>query len=372
MKKVTFIFSNIKSAFKQLNSVTKGQNSLLSITQATKIEVVNNIATFNVTNLETALTITCKCESDTNFTMCIPVQQINDIINNALDAPIDFIYEEAKKIVHIETALGKITLPTEEPKDFPNLPTPELTATFPIHKDVYNLLKRATNFCSNDTLRPAMTGVCLHLVDDGNMYIVSTDAHTLYRSDKIQIDYKNTSPESYVIPKNSIEKMLTNSIPETTTIKLSTSHIFFCSENYTYSIRLIDANYPDYRAIIPEYTAFLKVSNTELSNALRFTQSCSNKSTYQTIFDISEKTIKISTSDIDEGKDAKSSIPLIDKNCTPFKFALNSKILLNCLNQLEDEITFLTSETATRAFIIKHNDTEELALIMPLMTTDIQ
>lgn len=103
-----------------------------------------------------------------------------------------------------------------------------------------------------DDLRPIMSGICIKKTSDNQMFLVSTDAHTLckiniteyceFNKDSRELEY--TLPVKYL---KDFVKLTEGALH----FKCSKANMFIESENLEYIARTIDGNYPNYNAVIP-------------------------------------------------------------------------------------------------------------------------
>lgn len=105
----------------------------------------------------------------------------------------------------------------------------------------------------NDDLRPVMSGICIKKTSENQLFLVSTNAHTLC---KINItEYcefnKDDRELEYILPVNYLKdfvKLADGSLH----FKCSLSNIFIEAENLEFIARAIDGKYPNYEAVIPK------------------------------------------------------------------------------------------------------------------------
>ena len=105
----------------------------------------------------------------------------------------------------------------------------------------------------NDDLRPVMSGICIKKTSENQLFLISTNAHTLC---KINItEYcefnKDDRELEYILPVNYLKdfvKLADGSLH----FKCSLANIFIEAENLEFIARAIDGNYPNYEAVIPK------------------------------------------------------------------------------------------------------------------------
>lgn len=122
-----------------------------------------------------------------------------------------------------------------------------------------------------DDLRPIMSGICIKKTAQNEMFLVSTNAHTLC---KINItEYcefnKDTRELEYVLPVKYLKdfvKLADGSLH----FKCSMSNIFIEADNLEYIARVIDGKYPNYDAVIPrESTKMIVFDHVVMNKCLK-------------------------------------------------------------------------------------------------------
>jgi DNA polymerase III sliding clamp (beta) subunit (PCNA family)/ribosomal protein S18 acetylase RimI-like enzyme len=103
-----------------------------------------------------------------------------------------------------------------------------------------------------DDLRPIMSGICIKKTAQNEMFLVTTDAHTLCKINITEFcEFNKDSRElEYVLPVKYLKdfvKLADGSLH----FKCSMSNIFIEADNLDFIGRTIDGKYPNYDAVIP-------------------------------------------------------------------------------------------------------------------------
>lgn len=107
----------------------------------------------------------------------------------------------------------------------------------------------------NDNLRPIMTGICIKKTSDNQMFLVTTNAHTLCKiniTEYCEFD-KDDRELEYILPVNYL-KQFVKLADGSLHFKCSKANIFIEAENIDFVARTIDGRYSKYDAIIPRTT----------------------------------------------------------------------------------------------------------------------
>jgi DNA polymerase III sliding clamp (beta) subunit (PCNA family) len=103
-----------------------------------------------------------------------------------------------------------------------------------------------------DDLRPVMSGICIKKTAQNEMFLVTTDAHTLCKiniTDFCDFD-KDDRELEYILPTKYLKdfiKLADGSLH----FKCNLTNIFIEADNLEYIARVIDGKYPNYDAVIP-------------------------------------------------------------------------------------------------------------------------
>jgi DNA polymerase III sliding clamp (beta) subunit (PCNA family) len=103
-----------------------------------------------------------------------------------------------------------------------------------------------------DDLRPVMSGICIKKTAQNEMFLVTTDAHTLCKiniTEYCEFD-KDSRELEYILPVKYLKdfvKLADGSLH----FKCSNANIFIESDNLEFIGRTIDGKYPNYDAVIP-------------------------------------------------------------------------------------------------------------------------
>ena len=137
------------------------------------------------------------------------------------------------------------------------------------------------------------------------------------------------------------------------------------------SCRLIDARFPDYKAVIPGDNPYkLTVSRTDFISALRRVSIFANKTTNQVVLDINGNSLQLSAQDIDFSYEGKETLSC-QYTGEDMKIAFNAKLMIEMVNNIDGTQIQLDLSTPTRAGIFrpleKADNEDVLMLLMPLM-----
>lgn len=347
-------------------------NTVLSVLEDFLFELRGNVLTLTATDLETMMRVSLDVnESQGDGRICIPSKILLDYLKNLPDQPITFNINEQDLSIEMSSSVGKYRIAGERADDFPKEPAPGDTTSFSIPSvALIESINKTLFAVSNDTLRPAMTGVFFELSPNGITF-VSTDAHRLVQFTRNDVNCP--TQEGFVVPKKPLQQLRATLPADETPLQLSynSSHLFVSNNRLSMSCRLIDARFPDYKAVIPADNPYrLELNRSEFISALRRVSIFANKTTNQVVLDINGNALQLSAQDIDFSYEGRENLSC-QYTGEDMKIAFNAKLMIEMVNNLDGEQINVELSTPTRAGIFrpmeKSDNEDVLMLLMPLM-----
>jgi DNA polymerase-3 subunit beta len=347
-------------------------NTVLSVLEDFLFELKGNSLTITATDLETMMRVQMDVnDAQGNGKICIPSKILVDYLKNLPEQPITFSINEQDLSIEMSSDVGKYRIGGEKADDFPKEPAPGETSNFTMSSiALIECINKTLFAVSTDTLRPAMTGVYFELAPD-NITFVSTDAHRLVQFKRS--DVLCPAKDGFVVPKKPLQQLKATLPADETQLQLSynSSHLFVSSSKLSLSCRLIDARFPDYKAVIPNDNPYkLSLNRNDFMSALRRVSIFANKTTNQVVLDIVGNSLSLSAQDIDFSYEGKETLSC-QYNGEDMKIAFNAKLMLELVSNLDGNEINLELSTPTRAGIFrpveKADNEDVLMLLMPLM-----
>lgn len=347
-------------------------NTVLSVLEDFLFELKGNTLTLTATDLETMMRVQMDvAEAQGEGRICIPSKILTEYLKNLPEQPVTFNINDKDLSIEMSSDVGKYKIGGEKADDFPKEPAPGNTTTFNISSiAVIESINKTLFAVSNDTLRPAMTGVYFELAKN-SLTFVSTDAHRLVKLSRTDINCPKQ--EGFIVPKKPLQQLRGTLPADDTQLELSynQSHLFVKSDKLSMSCRLIDARFPDYKAVVPTDNPYkLTINRGDFVSALRRVSIFANKTTNQVVLDIKGNSVTISAQDIDFSYEGKETLNC-QYNGEDMKIAFNAKLMVEMLGNMYGDDIQLDLSTPTRAGIVRPTDKVEnedlLMLLMPLM-----
>lgn len=347
-------------------------NTVLSVLEDFLFELKGNTLTLTATDLETMMRVQMDVnDAQGDGRICIPSKILTDYLKNLPEQPITFNINEQDLSIEMSSDVGKYRIGGEKADDFPKEPAPGDTTSFTMPSiALIECINKTLFAVSNDTLRPAMTGVFFELSKEG-LTFVSTDAHRLVQFRRM--DVSCPAQDGFVVPKKPLQQLRGTLPADDTQLTLSynSSHLFITTNKLSLSCRLIDARFPPYKDVIPTNNPYrLTINRTDFISALRRVSIFANKTTNQVVLEINGNALQLSAQDIDFSYEGKETLNC-QYNGEDMKIAFNAKLMIEMINNLDGTELQIELSTPTRAGIFRPMEKEEnedvLMLLMPLM-----
>lgn len=346
-------------------------NTVLPILEDFLFDIQGNKLSIFATDLETSMSTEVNIESKDTGKVAIPAKILIDTLKNLPEQPLTFTIDPNNYSIEISSQTGRYKLSGENPEDFPKIPETETVTEINMQGSVLSSAISKTLFAvSTDELRPAMTGVLFQINPEG-LTFVSTDAHKLVKLNRS--DVRAPKETQFIVPRKALN-LMKGAVPNNASVvnvSYNKSNAFFSFENTKLICRLIEANYPDYNAVIPlNNPNKLTINRLEFQNALKRISIFSNQTTYQVVLSIAGSELKISAQDIDFSNEANERLTCSYEG-TDMDIAFNARFLIEMLGVLDSGDVEIELSVPTRAGILRPVEKVEgedlLMLVMPVM-----
>ena len=215
-------------------------------------------------------------------------------------------------------------------------------------------------FASSDELRPVLCGVNIN-----EEHIIATNMHYLYKinnetlkdiKEPITLDYAFINKLSKVKNKGFVNIIIT---AKTFTIQ---------GMNFVTTTRLIDGDYPNYKAILPRYTNSIIIDKLDFTNSLKDATIASDQFSQLGVIETKEDKLAITSRDIDFAREYSDEIELIEMKGDDIKIGFKISLMLELLAIIDDQEIVIQYGAHNKALILygKDESEEKLGLIMPM------
>lgn len=356
----------LAKALSVVSRVAASTKAGLPILSNVLLRAEENQLTLTATNMELATVEYVNASAKKSGTITVPAKLLAEFVSNLPKEPVTLSTKGDK--LTISAGKYKSTINGILADDFPELPsiTEDEAVVFKIGVDIF---KEAVNqviiAASNDTTRPALTGVYFNTFE-GALYIAATDGYRL--ADRLFVE-KVQSEIKVIVPRDALQEVLrsiSDSMDEIEVL-ITDTQIRFRMGEIEITSKLIDANFPDYRQLIPKEFSTIQLDKAELIRmtkvAALFARESGGSITCEAKKDEGSFSVSAVASELGENSSAMEvEIP------EDGKVALNSRYLLDALNSTtEGKIIFgLSGKLAPVVIKNAKNTSEYTHIIMPL------
>ena len=282
-------------------------------------------------------------------------KKLLDIIRILKDG--DIALEVKNDMLYISQAHSNFKLPTFSYKDFPEFPDYENKSRISIDSHILiESLKKITPAIDNANPKFELNGALIDIKKD-SISFVSTDTRRLAI---VNIPYQSDKELSLIIPKKAIieiQKLFFNELE----LYYDETNLVIRSEQYTFFTKLINGKFPDYSRIIPK-----EIANTLVLPKALMIESLKQIITISTdvkITFINDSIIFESLSD--DNIEAKTQISHTTNFSEPFTIAINSKYLLDFLNNINASEFTIGLNESNLPFVLNNENFK--TVVMPIV-----
>jgi DNA polymerase-3 subunit beta len=278
-----------------------------------------------------------------------------DITKSLPAHPVDFSSDGSR--LSISCGSAKFTLPTMPDEDYPRLPDMPTTAGTVSSSVFARAVSQVAVAAGKDDTLPMLTGVRME-IDGERVTLAATDRYRLAVRELTWSPASSASADvAVLVPARTLAdaaKSLTGD--QELTIALSTSGsgegiIGFSGTGRRTTTRLLDAQFPPYRTLLPsEFAVTAEVSVSVLAEAVKRVALVADRGNPVRL-DFSDGTLTLSAGGDEEGK-AEENIE-VDYQGDALTTAFNPSFLLEGLGALESSIARLMFTTPTKPAVIR-------------------
>lgn len=368
----------LKSALSVLNSVISKAPSMPILACVNFEPQINDekpsfkiTATDLETTLFTFVNVEFEEKTESTFSFSVDAIRLLNSVSSFEDVVITFIVSEDFNI-KLKTVNGTYKMSGFNPSLFPVITIDNIEKSTTIDKSIlaYNI-KSCMGCVEIDKLRPVFYGIFFEF-DKESIIMTATDTHKLVT---IKNAIENTNDGKFILPYNSaiaITKFIEDKECNRVSISYNDKNAIFTSERFTMVCRLIEGNYPNYRAVIPtDSDKKIIVDKTTLIDACKRASIFSSATTRQIRISLSTNNITISADDFDLSNSSIENVSCI-YNGEPLEIGFNAKYLISVLDNISTDTSddvVLQMSNANKAVIIVPQDEEEgknyVGLVMP-------
>ncbi len=305
--------------------------------------------------------------------VALPARKFYDIAKVLPKGPVTI---QSKEGNHVEIAAGRghfrlAGLPSAE---FPEMPEKPKAASVPVDAEVFRkLVDRVSSFASSDETRYNLAGILLERQENDGMTLlrmVATDGHRLAIADGEVANLGGLLGDKRVlVPRKGlleIRKLAEAGAPGSVDLSASEKFLFAGKGDTEIWVRLLDADFPDYRQVVPKDNKLVAgVPRDAFIEVLRRVSVMAPDKVHSVRLSFSGKQLEVSTTSPDVGE-ARDLLP-IDYDGAPVKIGFNGRYIQDAVGGVgEETVLFEMKDEVSQVIVRPKSGTSFLAIIMPM------
>lgn len=301
----------IKQAVNVAEKIT-GKDASLPILGNIMLKAEDNYLSVIATNLETGIIWDLLAKTETAGSAVLPAGIFSGLVSSLPGSTL--LIDKKNDTVSVVDEKTKSNLISLAPEEFPTLPIIDGGDYFNVRADIFcQALTQVANFSGTSSVKPEINGVCV-VIENDNIKIVATDSFRLGEK-KISTAGKGLLSKKYsiILPARAVREIVAvfGNFQKNIIVYLSDNQMMidFSDDDgggrsrIRFMSRLIDGEFPDYQAIIPDaHTTQIGFLKKEILFQLKPAQIFSGKNSEITVeVSVKDKVAKIASRAADFG-----------------------------------------------------------------------
>lgn len=343
------------------------RKSTLPILSNILFDVSENRLTLTATDLELEMVASASVMNQgEDGKLTIPAKKLLDICKS-LPEDSELIFETNDETVIISSGRSRYSLSTLPATDFPNIEEWKGDVEFRINKSDLLRLIESTHFSmANQDVRYYLNGMSIE-TEGQEIRSVATDGHRLAIC-KIADESLALPSRQVIVPRKGILEIirLLDPVEEEIQVYLGSNHIRIIDNEYSFTSKLVDGRFPDYRRVLPRNgDKVLETNKDELKQVLSRASILSNEKFKGVRLNFNASELKI-TANNPEQEQAEEVIE-VNFPYEDLEIGFNVSYVLDVLNAIKDqEVKFTLADANSSVVIEGLGENEALYVVMPM------
>ncbi len=345
---------------------SSSKNPTLPILSAVLLRASKNSLTITSTNLEVGFEANLSVKSSQAGEAAAPARTLLQLLSSMPDG--ELTVESSNHNLNLISQTSSTDLKCFPPDDFPVLPKVKKEHFFSIPPALLvSALAHVLPAASSSTSRPELASVFIFSQGKTPLTFTATDSFRL-------AEYKTGYPVDSVallLPQRSAQEALRifEGVGEDIEVSYTKNQILFASRNISFTSRLNEGSFPDYRGIVPKsFLTQVVLDRAHLSGAIRAASVFSSRLS-DVILRISKgrDLLEVSARESDTGEHHSMAPAKISGE--ELEASFNYRYLLDALAAVSEPKVFLGFNGSGKAVLIKgQNESSYFQLVMPMRT----
>jgi len=343
------------------------RKSTLPILGNILLDISEQSLTLTATDLELEMVAYANIENHAqNGKLTIPARKLLDICKSLPDGS-TITFEAENDTVKISSGRSKYSLSTLPANDFPNIEEWKGDVEFKLLKSELLRLIESTHFSmANQDVRYYLNGMSIE-TEGKEIRSVATDGHRLAIC-KISNETLELPNRQVIVPRKGILEIirLLDPVDEEVQVFLGSNHIRIIDSEFSFTSKLVDGRFPDYRRVLPRNgDKILNTNKDQLKQVLSRASILSNEKFRGVRLNFSNSELKI-TANNPEQEQAEEVLE-VEFPFDDVEIGFNVNYVLDVLNAIKDnEVKFTLADANSSVVIEGENSGEAIYVVMPM------
>lgn len=330
------------------------------------LKVEENVLSMTATDLEVELVSKVTLEGDFEAgSITVPSRKFLDICRGLPDdAIITFVLEGDR--VQVRSGRSRFSLATLPANDFPNIEDWQSEVEVSLSQaDLRTLIDKTQFSMANQDVRYYLNGM-LFEIDVTTLRSVATDGHRMAVSQtQLGADF---AQKQIIVPRKGVQELvkLMDAPEQPVVLQIGSSNVRAEVNNFTFTSKLVDGRFPDYRRVLPQSTnKTLIASCDELRQAFSRAAILSNEKFRGVRVNLADTEMRI-TANNPEQEEAEEMLDVTFEG-DAIEIGFNVSYVLDVLNTLRCENVRVSMSDANASALIENADDDSaMYVVMPI------
>ncbi|CCN33361.1 DNA polymerase III subunit beta [Vibrio nigripulchritudo SO65] len=330
------------------------------------LKVENGQLAMTATDLEVELVANVALEGEFEAgSTTVPSRKFLDICRGLPDNAIITVVMEADR-VQVRSGRSRFSLSTLPASDFPNIEDWQSEADITLSQQELRSLIEKTQFSmANQDVRYYLNGM-LFEIEGTTLRSVATDGHRMAVS---QTQLASELPNQQIIlPRKGVQELvkLLDAPEAEVTLQIGSANLRAAVNNFTFTSKLVDGRFPDYRRVMPQSSnKTLEAPCEELKSAFSRAAILSNEKFRGVRVNFNGNEMRI-TANNPEQEEAEEMLDVSFQG-DDLEIGFNVSYVLDVLNTLRcEQVRISMSDANASALIENAEDDSAMYVVMPI------
>lgn len=314
------------------------------------IQVSAGQMTMTGTDMELELIAAVAVNSAAEGAITVPAKKMLDILRSLPDAPVTLTMQGNNAV--LASGNSKFTLATLPAADYPNLESWQGDVVVSLSRKELRLLLEGSYFSmANQDVRYYLNGMSFEF-EPALIRTIATDGHRLALT-QVAAQIAVDSSKQIIVPRKGVLEIMRLLADDDAQVELhiGSNHIRLVDGQFTFTSKLVDGRFPDYRRVLPRGGDKVMTANREwLKNAFARASILSNEKFRGVRLNLDSGRLQITANNPEQ----EQAEEIVDVNYQggSLEIGFNVSYLLDVLNALKTEDVAFTLSDGNSSVLI--------------------